>query len=113
MADILSVVLSSAKFVPKCYELLKQRRFRDEIEEMRSAAAKSPSTLNWRAEPGTEEHKKFERMVNAKLLVRSPMFPNSYQLPLTLFSLFAQVGLRPLSVLLHAPAYGDLFFFLR
>jgi hypothetical protein len=37
--------------------------------------------LNWRAEPGTEEHKKFERMVSAKLLVRSPMFPNSYQLP--------------------------------
>jgi hypothetical protein len=29
MAGVLSVVLSSVKFVPKWYELLKQRRFKD------------------------------------------------------------------------------------
>jgi hypothetical protein len=81
MVDILSLVLSSVKFVPQWCQRFQQRRFKNEIEEMRAAAAKSPSTLNWRAEPGTEEYKKFERMVNAKLLVRSPMFPNSYQLP--------------------------------
>jgi hypothetical protein len=81
MADILSLVLSSVKFVPKCYELLEERLLKDDIEKMRLAATQSPSMVAWRAQPGTEEHKKYERMVKAKLLIRSAMFPNTYELP--------------------------------
>jgi len=48
---------------------------------MREAAANSPSMLAWLAVPGTPEYDLYERMVKAKLLVRSAMFPHSYNLP--------------------------------
>ena len=62
MADILTLALSSLKFVPKCYELLEERLLSDDIEKMRAAAVQSPTMVLWRARPGTEEHKKFKRI---------------------------------------------------
>jgi hypothetical protein len=67
--------------LPKGWHWLQKKRFNKKIEEMRAEAAKSPSMIAWRAEPGTPEYKLYERMVNAKLLVRSTLFPHHYNLP--------------------------------
>jgi len=57
MAHILTLALSSLKFVPKCYELLEERLLKDDIEAMRAAAAQDPSMVAWRAQPGTKTTK--------------------------------------------------------
>ena len=79
--DIPSWGIPALKMIPKIYEKIEEHRLKDQIDAMRAAAAQSPSMIAWRAKPGTEEHTLYERMVKAKLLRRSAMFPYSYELP--------------------------------
>jgi hypothetical protein len=79
--DIPSWAIPALKLLPTAYEKIEEHRLKKFIEEMRAQAAKSPSMVAWRAAPGTSEHDLYERMVKTRLLVRSTMFPNTYELP--------------------------------
>lgn len=81
MVDIPAWALSALKLLSKGRALLEQKRLKKHIEEMRAEAAKSPSMVAWRAAPGTPEYELYERMVEARLLMRSKFFPQHYNLP--------------------------------
>lgn len=76
-----SAVFSIPKLVKRCYVFFEKRTLEKEIQPFRAAACKSPSQVAWTADPGTEHHRLFERMVKVNLMVRSPLFPNQYMLP--------------------------------
>jgi len=76
-----STVFSIPKVFNACLDFFKKRSLDKKIRPYRDAACASPARVAWSAKPGTEEYRLFERMVNAKLIIRSPWFPNQYMLP--------------------------------
>lgn len=76
-----SWVFPLPKYLKDCYQFFERRNLEKQIEPLRAAACESPVRVAWTAKPGTETYQIFERMVKAKLMVRSPWFPYQYMLP--------------------------------
>jgi hypothetical protein len=79
--DMYSLVLSVLKLFVNAIERLQLYKLEKHVEPLRAAARSHPSQLAWRAEPGTKEYRLYEKLVRAKLMVRSPWFPGQYMLP--------------------------------